>query len=213
MKLVVFSDVHGNLPALELMLKHAGLVDGYICLGDTVDYGPWSNECVDLVCSLPNIIMVRGNHEQAFLAGHYPGTNPIAKLFFSFCYPKFDRQDKIKDLKEEYKLNNFTFQHTINGQNIYPDTALTLDGNYVIGHSHHQFKIEQPPFVLYNSGSVGQNRKYINVINYLTLQTEDMRFELCSIIYNEQLIIDEMKIRGYPKACIEYYDNKERFVQ
>lgn len=212
MKVVVFSDVHGNLPALKIMLEHAGSVDGYICLGDTVDYGPWSNECVDLVCSLPHIVNLAGNHEQAFLDGHYPGSNPIAKLFFTFCYPSFTQQTKIRNLKQEYLLNNFIFRHTIDEQNIYPDSKLTLEKNYVIGHSHHQFKIEQPPFILCNPGSVGQNRKYINVIDYMLLETDTMQFEPRSIIYDEQLIIQEMRIRQYPKDCIDYYDNKQRFL-
>lgn len=211
MLLAVFSDVHGNLPALEIMLKDAGLVDGYICLGDTVNYGPWSNECVDRVSSLSNATIVKGNHEQYFLEGAYGGTSTVAKAFFEFCYPSFDRYSKIKGLKEEYVVNGFTFRHTIDGKNIYPDTELVLDKNYVIGHSHHQFKIEQPPFALYNPGSVGQNRKYINVINYMILETENMEFDLRSLTYDEQLIIKEMKARNYPRVCIEYYDNKERF--
>lgn len=210
MKIAVFSDVHGNLPALELMLEHAGNVGGYISLGDIVNYGPWSNECVDRVFSLPNITVVEGNHERYFLEGAYSGTSPVAKAFFEFCYPTFNRHEKIKGLKPQYLLNSFTFQHTIDEKNIYPDTVLSLDKNYFIGHSHHQFKIEQPPFVLYNPGSVGQNRKYINVINYLILETDSMKVELRSITYDEQLIIREMEARGYPRGCIEYYDNKER---
>ncbi|HLB66717.1 MAG TPA: metallophosphoesterase [Candidatus Saccharimonadales bacterium] len=211
MKVVIFSDVHGNLPATEIMLEDTGPAEAYICLGDIVDYGPWSNECVDLVLSLPNITVLGGNHEEYFLKGHYDGGVSVAQTFFNFCYPKFNRQDKIRNLKQSYVLNDFTFVHSINNQYIYPDTVVSLDKNYVIGHSHHQFKITQPPYVLYNAGSVGQNRRYINIINYLTLETDSMEFKMHAITYNEQLIIQEMKDRGYPQNCIEYYDNKPRF--
>jgi predicted phosphodiesterase len=210
MRLVIFSDVHGNLPALEKMLTDAGVVDGYICLGDIVNYGPWSNECIDLILSLPNTIVLEGNHEKYFIDGHYSGEPSIAQEFFNFCYPSFKWQEKIKNLKKEYILNGFIFKHTIKNRYIYSDTNVNLDNNYVVGHSHHQFIISQPPFVLYNVGSVGQNRKYINVINYLTLKSETMNFTMHSVIYNEQLIIQEMKRKKYPKSCIDYYDNKER---
>lgn len=212
MRTVVFSDVHGNLPALESMLKDAGPAEGYICLGDTVDYGPWSNECVDRISSLPNLIYLAGNHEEDFLKGSYTGENAIASAFFAVCRPTFERYDVIKNLSKTYKLNGFIFRHTILGKNIYPDAELTLDHNYVIGHSHHQFWIEQQPYRLYNTGSVGQNRKYINVINYLVLETDTMEFEMHALLYNPDTIIDEMRRRSYPEQCIAYYADKARFV-
>jgi predicted phosphodiesterase len=211
-KLVVFSDVHGNLPALELMLKQVGKVDGYISLGDVVNYGPWSNECVDVLHALPNITSIEGNHETYFIKGKYDGANEVAQSFFDFCYPAFQRKKEIRNRVKEYRFNNFTFAHTIDNQYIYPDSSIRLHGNYAIGHSHHQFTIEQPPYVLYNPGSVGQNRKYINVINYALLDSDTMKFDSRSLIYDEQLIIKEMKVRRYPSLCISYYDNKERLT-
>lgn len=211
MKLLVFSDVHGNLPALETMLKKAGKVDGYISLGDVVNYGPWSNECVDLIATLPNAVLLQGNHERYFLSGNYDCTNKIAQAFFKFCYPSFKRQDKIKTYRPTYKLNGFTFTHTIKDeQYVYPDSSIVLDKNYVIGHSHHQFEISQPPFILYNPGSVGQNRKHINVINYMTLETDGMKFSKHAAAYNVDTVIDEMQRLGYPAICIKYYKQKQR---
>lgn len=210
MRYLIFSDVHGNLPALEKAIEAAGPVDGYISLGDNVNYGPWSNECVDLITSLSNAVYIEGNHEEYFLAGSYPGKNIVARTFFEFCYPSFDRQEKIRDLPKSYEMSGFTFAHTIFNQYIYPDSQITLDNNYVVGHSHHQFIIEQPPFILYNPGSVGQNRKHINIINYLIFDTETKQFIPSTIKYDEGLILNEMRARHYPQLCIDYYNNKER---
>ena len=210
MRYMVFSDVHGNLPALEMALTDAGPVEGYICLGDTVDYGPWSNECVDCVTSLPNIVYIEGNHERDFLNGRHTGNNVIANAFFDFCQPRFDRYEEINGLPVEFKLNNFVFCHTILNRNIFPDTIISINHNYVIGHSHHQFKIVQHPFRLYNAGSVGQNRRYINVVNYLTLESECMKFQFHALKYDVELVISEMRRRGYPDLCIQYYNDKER---
>lgn len=69
MKFLVYSDVHGNLPAFKAVLNDAKKCDGYICLGDLVDYGPCSNECVDLALSLPNSIIIMGNHEEDYING------------------------------------------------------------------------------------------------------------------------------------------------
>jgi hypothetical protein len=47
MRILIYSDVHNNLPAFEQMLKEVVHCEAYISLGDLVNYGPWSNECVD----------------------------------------------------------------------------------------------------------------------------------------------------------------------
>lgn len=67
MRILVFSDIHSNLTALEAVLAAAGNVDAYWCLGDIVGYGSDVNECIAVVRDLPNLICVRGNHDAAAL--------------------------------------------------------------------------------------------------------------------------------------------------
>ena len=67
MRILVFSDIHSNLTALETVLAAAGNVDGYWCLGDIVGYGPDPNECIARVRELPDLVCVRGNHDAATL--------------------------------------------------------------------------------------------------------------------------------------------------
>ncbi|HWW43426.1 metallophosphoesterase family protein, partial [Pedobacter sp.] len=50
-KIAVFSDVHGNLPALEAVLEDMERrgADQIYCLGDLVDFAPWNNEVIDRI--------------------------------------------------------------------------------------------------------------------------------------------------------------------
>jgi predicted phosphodiesterase len=206
---LIYSDVHGNLPAFETIIQNGGNCDGYICLGDLVNYGPWNNECVDLAISLPNSILIKGNHEDAFVNGFYPGNNPLIQKFFLKTFPEFDRQRIISGFISQYVLGKFTCLHTIKNINIYPDSDLILDANYIIGHSHHQFKHENNGFILYNSGSVGQNRQFINVANFLIFDTETSSIEMRYSLFNVEFLLDKMKITGYPEECIQYYKQKQ----
>ena len=211
MKILIYSDIHGNLPAFEQMLKREQDSEGYICLGDLVNYGPWSNECVDLACSLPNSILLTGNHEEAFIDGVYPGNQDLVKEFFKVTFPYFDRFDSINKFIKEFEIGVYTCKHTISNKNIYPDTNINLDRNYIIGHSHHQFEYSNNGFKLYNAGSVGQNRKYIDIANYLIYETETHSIEMEHLIYDIDILINEMGNRNYPEACINYYLQKKRY--
>lgn len=67
MRVLVFSDIHSNLTALEAVLSTEGNIDTFWCLGDLVGYGPDPNECIERVRNLPNLKCVRGNHDAAAL--------------------------------------------------------------------------------------------------------------------------------------------------
>lgn len=214
MRVLVFGDVHGNLIALEKMLQEeAGEVDMMVSHGDVVNYGPWSNECVQLLEDL-DCTCLQGNHETYFLQGSYPGENKVASAFFEHCYPLFKQQDIISEYGESKALGEFQVQHTVNDQYIYPDTdinGLKLERDYIVGHSHHQFRAESSAGkILINTGSVGQNRKYINVVNYVIYDSESAEVTLKSLAYDVDLVIDEMKQAAYPQICLDYYLQKKR---
>lgn len=66
MRVLIISDIHANLVALETVLADAGnTFDAVWCLGDLVGYGPDPNECVALVRTLPNLTCLTGNHDKA----------------------------------------------------------------------------------------------------------------------------------------------------
>ncbi|MFK7000583.1 metallophosphoesterase [Flavobacterium oreochromis] len=216
MEIVIFGDTHGNIVALEKLVKlELNKVDLFISHGDVVNYGPWSNECVELLDSIPNCIRLKGNHEQYYINGYYPGENVIAKSFFENCHNKFDENliKKISDYQEEYGLIDYKVRHTINDKYYFKDTSILeneIDENYIIGHSHQQFYRKIKDKKLINTGSIGQNREFINLSCYVKLNTETKQIKLLSYDHDIDKVINEMKIQKYPEICIDYYLSKKR---
>src|SRR5271157_2669633 len=62
MKILIVSDIHANLEALEAVLAEAH--DELWALGDLVNYGPNPCEVVDLI-RLNASLVVQGNHDYA----------------------------------------------------------------------------------------------------------------------------------------------------
>lgn len=75
MRLALISDIHGNLPAFQAVLDRIDQegVDATVCLGDTVGYGPYPSECIDVMMDrgIPSVL---GNHDACM----------VGKLNFTF---------------------------------------------------------------------------------------------------------------------------------
>lgn len=73
MKIAILSDIHANFTALKEVMKSIALINGLILLGDLIDYGPHSNEVIELImqCKIPILCNIRGNHEQAIISEDY----------------------------------------------------------------------------------------------------------------------------------------------
>ena len=210
MRYLICGDIHGNLPALELMLKkEIGNYDQFICHGDVVNYGPWSDECVKFLSSIKYSVLLKGNHEHYFLSGLYNGKNEIAKAFFNFCYNRFTQFELIHNYLDSVKIKNFYIQHTILDKYIFFDTQIeNIDQDYIIGHSHQQFLRLIGDKRIINTGSVGQNRSYINCIEYIIYDDTKNQISLKNQLYDHNIIINKLKSESYPEICINYYKNK-----
>ncbi len=66
MRILILSDIHGNLVALETVLQVAGRFDRVWCLGDVVGYGPEPNACIEKLQAF-DLVCVAGNHDWAVL--------------------------------------------------------------------------------------------------------------------------------------------------
>lgn len=67
MRLLILSDIHANIDALEAVLAAApaSTWDRLVCLGDFVGYGAAPNGVLDRVRALDPLAVIRGNHDKA----------------------------------------------------------------------------------------------------------------------------------------------------
>ncbi len=116
MRIMIFSDIHGNLEALESILSDAADrgIHRCICLGDIVGYGPYPNECVERVRSLKNCRCLAGNHDVAALWETSPyGMSLEAKEAILWTMDQLSPENKkyLAALPDRLDLANFTFVH------------------------------------------------------------------------------------------------------
>jgi predicted phosphodiesterase len=74
MRIGVITDVHANLPALEVALAHLDRlgIDALVHTGDVIAIGPYPAECLDTLLSRPDITLIKGNHDAYFADGLPP---------------------------------------------------------------------------------------------------------------------------------------------
>lgn len=65
MRILVISDIHANLPALDAVLDSAPAHDAVWNLGDTVGYGASPNQCLDRLAEIGANPSLVGNHDLA----------------------------------------------------------------------------------------------------------------------------------------------------
>ena len=114
MKILVMSDIHGNINALETVLEDAGKVDRVWCLGDLVGYGPDPNECIKKIRFLKNCICLMGNHDSAVLGNmDMEAFNRDARLSVEWNQKviKPENMNFLKNLPEKHVEGDVTLAH------------------------------------------------------------------------------------------------------
>ncbi len=114
MKALVLSDIHGNISALDAVLKDAGKVDKIWCLGDLLGYGPDPNEVVKRIRSLKNCTCLIGNHDAAVIGSmDLEAFNRDARLTVEWNQQvmKPESIEFIKQLPEKQVDGNVTLVH------------------------------------------------------------------------------------------------------
>jgi len=165
MRVAVVSDIHGNLPALEVVMRHIESlgVDSLLCCGDLVGYGADPGACIDTIRAKA-ARCIRGNHEIALLDPRQADMfNEYAREAIYWTMGALNRiqMDYIKALGDNARWEDFIIAH---GSFIDPDeyvfsehqAALSLGVMPCrlgcIGHTHYP-----EAYSLDSDGDVGSN--------------------------------------------------------
>lgn len=116
MRYGIISDIHGNLLALEKVLERGRSegCDKFICLGDIVGYGPFPNECVELVKNNCDIVLM-GNHDHAAI-GHTSTSyfNIYAKMAIEWTATELTPSTRLflEGLPFRHEERDISFMHS-----------------------------------------------------------------------------------------------------
>ena len=185
MRIAVFSDIHGNLQALNAILDDIKKenFDEVICLGDVIGLGPKPKECLELLLN-SNVTILAGNHDLYYRDGieiddEITNIDEIAHHRWVHRTIK-DYVDK-NDIKFDFPL---TKEMNINGKRImfahymlskdtskdpYPfetcmisdikgitECCKDIDVDYLfVGHEHHPYEVHINDKTIYCVGSSG----------------------------------------------------------
>jgi diadenosine tetraphosphatase ApaH/serine/threonine PP2A family protein phosphatase len=100
MRYLIISDIHSNLIALEAVLSDAPSDLPIWCLGDVVGYGPYPNECVELLRDL-GVECIVGNHDWAVM-------NKVDVQDFNL-----DAQRSVLWTQEQLKADNMAYLESL----------------------------------------------------------------------------------------------------
>ena len=115
-KYAVLGDIHGNLEALQVVLKDAKEAgcEAYVCVGDLVGYNANPSECMNAIREL-DAVVVRGNHD------HYcshdeslDDFHPMAANVVDWTRDQLSQEqiDFLSELKLVRSLGGFTVVHS-----------------------------------------------------------------------------------------------------
>ena len=169
-KIVVFSDVHGNVDALYAMLKSQEIknCDYMIFLGDAVGYYFEEEKVVALLKTLPVLHAVKGNHDQYYQAEANDILRDEMCRRYGPCYQQQKEQvtDWLKTLPKQgrMQIKNRTV-HFFHGSpsdplegRIYPNTQIEerdLVADVVLcGHTHYRMCRTVQKSLFVNPGSI-----------------------------------------------------------
>ena len=115
MRFAIFSDIHGNLEALEAVLSDARErhCTHFVCLGDVVGYNANPRECVEIVRDL-DCPTVKGNHDEQASQPEASGDfNEMAERAMTWTRAQLSEKDRewLRDLRLQRQVRDFTIVH------------------------------------------------------------------------------------------------------
>jgi diadenosine tetraphosphatase ApaH/serine/threonine PP2A family protein phosphatase len=206
----IFSDIHGNLQALDMILRvltENEQVDQLYCCGDIVGYGGNPNECCERIRSI-DCPTVAGNHDHAALAmTDISYFNEIAKTAIRWTGEvlKPENVEYLRSLPMQIEDEEVLIVHASPKEPEAWNYILTLGDARMnfeffkhkvcfIGHSHQPFIIE------YSEGSLSC--------------PSDPRV---AVVDDRRYLVNVGSVGqprdGNPDACYALYDRAEKYIE
>ena len=224
----MFSDIHGNKPALNTVLREIEIEkpDRVICLGDLVGYGPWPNEVIETI-KQKNIPTIRGNYDEgvgydsddcgcAYLTEE-ERVNGQRSIEWTKAHVSSENKVWLKNLKNDIKIEvdgtNVLFVHgsprRIN-EYLYDNRPsesllrmlkpLAVD-LLVCGHTHKPYHRIIDGIHIINCGSVGKPRDGDPRACYaLIIIEENIDVDFRKVSYPTEMVANEILRVGLPEA-------------
>ncbi|MDX6406961.1 MAG: hypothetical protein QOE13_32 [Gaiellaceae bacterium] len=194
--LAVLYDIHGNLVALEEVLKDAEAAgaDAYLLGGDFASWSPWPRETIERLRELPNATWIRGNGERWLREP--PADRPEVLQALSERDSGLGTDEGwLYSLQAQFERDDVLYVHgsPLSDVESFPsepsdDDERMLNGvqdkTVVFGHSHLQFRRPGPNrTALLNPGSAGMPLDG-DVRAAYALRSDDGDFEFRRVEYD-----------------------------
>ena len=212
--MAIISDIHSNLPALEVVLERIEKegVDRTLCAGDIVGYGPQPNQVIERLKKI-DITSILGNHDRAVLSHDSSKMNIQAQdaVWWTIDALEQTSRDYLALLapKESFSWNGLRiaiFHGSPRNDNEYvPEEgandellALANCDLLVLGHTHVPFVRSLDKGTIVNPGSVGQPRDGDPKASMMIYDHRLRRFEIERLAYDIDAVAEAMKSSGLP---------------
>lgn len=221
-KIALFSDIHGNKEALDVILSDIkkDKFDDIICLGDVISIGPSSNACLDEIRN-SNIKMLLGNHEYYILMSEEELNKKLNEE--AMAHEKYIQESLSKEnieyikksaIKYEFVEHGklFTFSHFFlkEGYPFFPVTCVAIDnlkstiekyeGDYFFfGHEHRSFEATDSEKNLYCIGSSGCNNGNITFYTTIEIDKNIVKVKKNYLKYDREKFEKSIIDKNYPE--------------
>lgn len=218
-RLAVLSDVHSNLPALEVVLEavEASGAEAVLHAGDVVGYNPYPNEVIHALRD-HGVRSIRGNHDRAAVTGDTSWFNPYAAAAIDWTRARLSPGARryLASLPPALDLEvaGVSIQ-VVHGsprdedEYILPHQAspvlLELAGTEVLvmGHTHVPYVRSTERGLLLNPGSVGQPRDGDPRASWALLDPGAREAEIRRATYDVRAVHDRVLEEGLPPVLAE----------
>ncbi len=156
MRVLILSDVHANLVALETVVAAAGEFDAVWNLGDIVGYGPKPGECIDFIVAMEPAASLIGNHDWAAIGRlQLDEFNPVARFatYWTTAQLRTEHMHYLESLPNRLMEDHWMLVHASPRHPIweYVYTAKIAEENFelfdtqvcFLGHTHVQLYISE----------------------------------------------------------------------